>query len=87
MNCVSPSQVVPTPGTIFHSLVSGADDPKGEHPSLMAKAALLLVTEPIDKVTGKVTYSQQILSEYGVINDPKGTGVDDSIPGSGYSRI
>ena len=53
----------------------------------MAKAALLLVTEPIDKVTGKVTYSQQILSEYGVINDPKGTGVDDSVPGSGYSKI
>ena len=87
VNCVSPSQVVPTPGTIFHNLVSGADDPKGEHPSLMAKAALLLVTEPIDKVTGKVTYSQQILSEYGVINDPKGTGVDDSVPGSGYSKI
>ena len=87
VNCVSPSQVVPTPGTVFHNLVSGFDDPRGEHPTLMAQAALLLATEPIDKVTGRVTYSQQILSEYGIIDDPKGTGTDDTVPGSGYSKI
>ena len=63
------------------------DDPRGEHPLLMAQAALLLATEPIDKVTGRVTYSQQILSEYGIIDDPKGTGTDDTVPGSGYSKI
>src|SRR6202035_6047950 len=33
---VSPSQVVPTPGTIHHKLVTGIGDPKGEHPILMA---------------------------------------------------
>ena len=87
VNCVSPSQVVPTPGTVFHNLVSGFEDPRGEPPFFMAQAALLLATEPIDKVTGKVTYSQQLLSEYGIIDDPKGTGTDDSIPGSGYSQI
>ena len=38
---VSPSQVVPTPGTIHHKLVTGIDDPKGEPPILMARAALL----------------------------------------------
>lgn len=87
VTCVSPSQVVPTPGTVHHNLVTGMDDPRGEHPELMAKAALLLATEPIDKVTGRVTYSQQILGEFGWMQDPKGTGVDPARKGSGYSQI
>lgn len=87
VTCVSPSQVVPTPGTMFHGLVSGMDDPRGEPPEYMAKAALLLATEPLDKVTGRVTYSQQILKEYRWIKDGKGTGVDPARPGSGYSRM
>lgn len=87
VTAVSPSQVVPTPGTVFHNLVSGIDDPRGEHPELMAKAALLLASEPLDDVTGRVTYSQQILKEYGWIDEAKGTGVPGGRPGSGYSRI
>ena len=87
VTCVSPSQVVPTPGTVFHNLVTGMDDPRGEHPELMAKAALLLATEPLDKVTGRVTYSQQILKEFGWVNEAKGTGVDQDRVGSGYSQV
>ncbi|MQA00654.1 MAG: SDR family NAD(P)-dependent oxidoreductase [Dehalococcoidia bacterium] len=83
--CFSPSQVVPTPGTVFHKLVSGMDDPRGEPPTMMARAALLLASEPLDKVTGRVTYSQQILKEFGWIEDAKGTGVERT--GSGYSQI
>ena len=30
----------------------------------MAHAALLLATEPLDKTTGRVTYSQEILKEF-----------------------
>lgn len=85
VTCVSPSQVVPTPGTVFHKLVTGMDDPRGEDPILMAKATLLLATEPLDAVTGRVTYSQQILKEFGWIEDGKGIGIDR--PGSGYSQI
>lgn len=85
--CVSPSLVVPTAGTVHHKLVSGLDDPRGEPPLLMAKAALLLATEPLEKVTGRVTYSQQILKEFGWIDDAKGVGVDPAMPGTGYSRI
>jgi NAD(P)-dependent dehydrogenase (short-subunit alcohol dehydrogenase family) len=85
VTCVSPSQVVPTPGTVYHKLVTGMDDPRGEPPVLMAKAALLLATEPLDKVTGRVTYSQEILKEFGWIEDAKGTGVERK--GSGYSLI
>jgi NAD(P)-dependent dehydrogenase (short-subunit alcohol dehydrogenase family) len=82
---VAPSQVVPTPGTVHHRLVSGLDDPRGEPPALMARAALLLATEPLDRVTGRVTYSQQILREFGWIADARGRCVDTR--GSGYSEI
>jgi len=85
VTCVSPSQVVPTPGTVHHHLVTGMDDPRGEHPELMAKSALLLATEPLDKVTGRVTYSQEILQEFGWITNGKGTGIDRK--GSGYSQV
>lgn len=85
VTCVSPSQVVPTPGTVFHHLVTGMDDPRGEPSELMAKAALLLATEPKEKVAGRVTYSQEILQEFGWITNGKGTGVERK--GSGYSQI
>ena len=83
--CVSPSQVVPTPGTVYHRLVKSLDDPRGEAPILMAKAALLLATEPLDRVTGRVAYSQQILKEFGWLADGHGRGVETR--GSGYSEI
>ena len=82
--CVSPSQIVPTPGTIFHMLVSGPDDPRGEPPSMMARAVLLLASEPAILVNGRVTYSQQILKEFGWIEEAAGRGVDSK--GSGYSQ-
>ena len=82
---VSPSQVVPTPGTIHHKLVTGIDDPKGEPPIMMARAALLLASESALKVNGRVTYSQQILKEFGWIDHAQGRGV--TIKGSGYSLV
>jgi len=82
---VAPSQVVPTPGTVYHQLVKGMDDPRGEPPILMARAALLLATEPLDMVTGRVTYSQPLLREFGWISEARGRGVDTR--GSGYSEI
>lgn len=82
---VSPSRVVPTPGTVFHKLVTGMDDPRGEPPILMARAALLLASEPAERVNGRVTYSQQILKEFGWIEKAGGRGVDTA--GSGYSQV
>ena len=72
VTCVSPSQVVATPGTVHHHLVTGPDDPTGEPVEWMAQSALLLATEPLDKVTGLVTYSQPLLKQYGVkVNEPR----------------
>jgi citronellol/citronellal dehydrogenase len=85
VTAVSPSQVVPTPGTVHHKLVRSMDDPRGEPPILMARAALLLATEPCERITGRVTYSQEILKEHGWITDARGRGVDSK--GSGYSQI
>jgi NAD(P)-dependent dehydrogenase (short-subunit alcohol dehydrogenase family) len=85
VTCVSPSRVVPTPGTVHHKLVSGLDDPRGEPPEMMARAVLLLASEPADKVNGRVTYSQQILKEFGWIEKGVGRGIDTV--GTGYSQI
>jgi NAD(P)-dependent dehydrogenase (short-subunit alcohol dehydrogenase family) len=85
VTAVSPSQTVATPGTVYHKLMASMDDPRGEPPSYMARAALLLASEPADKINGRVTYSQQILGEYGLIQGAKGRGVETK--GSGYSQI
>ncbi|MBT6277781.1 MAG: SDR family NAD(P)-dependent oxidoreductase [Chromatiales bacterium] len=85
VSALSPSKVVPTPGTVHHKLVTGMDDPKGEPPSMMAQASLLLASEPSLKVNGRVTYSQQILKEFGWIEGGVGRGIDTV--GSGYSRV
>jgi NAD(P)-dependent dehydrogenase (short-subunit alcohol dehydrogenase family) len=85
VTCVSPSLIVATPGVLHHKLVSSAEDPNVEPESFMADAVLLLATEPLDKVTGRVTYSQQILKEFGLIETARGLGVERA--GSGYSKI
>ena len=85
VTALSPSQVVATPGTVYHKLVKGMADPNAETPMYMARAALLLASEPADKVNGRVTYSQQLLGEYALIDKPTGRGV--TIKGSGYSQI
>ena len=87
VTALSPSQVVPTPGTVYHKLVSSMDDPRGEPPIMMSRAALLLATEPLDNVTGRVTYSQLILHEFGWIADAKGTGTPGGRKGTGYSMM
>jgi NAD(P)-dependent dehydrogenase (short-subunit alcohol dehydrogenase family) len=87
VTCYSPSGVVPTPGLalVVPELARNPGDPMYEPPEVMAQAALLLATEPLDKVTGRVTYSQAILREFGWRTQARGFGVDR--PGSGYSQI
>jgi len=85
VTALSPSNLVVTAGTLFLKMASSPDDPRAEQPEMMAKAALLLASEPLDKVTGRVTYSQSILKEFGWIKDGKGHGIDSK--GSGYAQI
>ncbi len=80
---LAPSQLVMTPSSVYFNLGAGREG-QTEPVEMMARAALLLATEPLDKVTGRATYSQAILKEFGWIKDGHGTGIDQ--PGSGYSQ-
>ena len=85
VTCYSPGVGVATEGTVYFGLSKSLDDPDREPMSMMTNAALLLATEPLDKVTGRVTYSQAILKEFGWIEDAEGLGIDRK--GSGYSEV
>jgi citronellol/citronellal dehydrogenase len=65
VNALSPTKVVPTPGTVFHHLTTEGD-PNSEPASVMAAAALMLCHREPQSLTGRVTYSQQLLAELGV---------------------
>ncbi len=65
VNALSPTKVVPTPGTIYHHLTSeGAEN--SEPTSVMAAAALMLCHRDPQSLTGRITYSQELLAELGV---------------------
>jgi NAD(P)-dependent dehydrogenase (short-subunit alcohol dehydrogenase family) len=66
VNALSPSGLVPTPGTVFHHLTDGVPPDRLEAPEVMAEAAFALCTGDPAKVTGKVTYARPILQELGV---------------------
>ncbi|MFC1939243.1 SDR family oxidoreductase [Chloroflexota bacterium] len=88
VSAISPSMGVITPGTL-HLQIHGADDTQRDSMEMMTKAVLLLATEPLDKVTGRVTYCQLILKEFGWIDEAHGIGIDrpGMERGSGYSQI
>jgi citronellol/citronellal dehydrogenase len=65
VNALSPSRVVPTPGTLFHHLTT-EDDPRAEPATVMAEAALLLCHREPRTLTGRIAYSQELLAEFGV---------------------
>ncbi|GAA4986013.1 NAD(P)-dependent dehydrogenase (short-subunit alcohol dehydrogenase family) [Nonomuraea thailandensis] len=62
VNALSPNQVVPTPGTLFHRLTTD-DAPDNEPPEVMADAALALCHRPAAELTGRIAYSQDLLAE------------------------
>jgi citronellol/citronellal dehydrogenase len=65
VNALSPNQVVPTPGTVFHHLTT-EEDPNNEPAAVMAEAALMLCHRDPHDLTGRITYSQDLLAELGV---------------------
>ena len=66
VNVLSPSGIVPTPGVIHHELITPAREPFVEPESVMAAAALALVSGDPRTLTGRIVYSQQILHELGL---------------------
>jgi len=62
VNALSPTRVVPTPGTVFHHLTSSGD-PDAEPPAVIAEAALRLCSAEPRTLTGRIAYSQALLAE------------------------
>jgi NAD(P)-dependent dehydrogenase (short-subunit alcohol dehydrogenase family) len=68
VNALSPNQIVPTAGTVFHKLTT-VDNPNNEPPTVMADAALALCSGPVvgadgrPGLTGRIAYSQDLLAE------------------------
>jgi citronellol/citronellal dehydrogenase len=84
---VAPSTFVYTPTTEYLFGNTEEEGRKiGEPAEFVAKAVLLLATEPIAKVTGRCTYSQALLKEFGWIKEGKGLGIDTNLKVSGYSQ-
>lgn len=85
--CVAPSLKVIIPATEYVLKLKGLTLSMDKHESaeMTAKAVVLLASEPLDKVTGRVTYAQAILKEFGWINKAEGRGTD--YPGTGFSQI
>jgi citronellol/citronellal dehydrogenase len=65
VNALSPNRVVPTPGTVFHHLTT-EDNPDAEPPQVMAAAALALCHQPPSVLSGRIAYSQDLLTELGL---------------------
>jgi citronellol/citronellal dehydrogenase len=84
---LAPSQIVPTPGAMFNGQISGEDDPRVEPRAYMAEAIRLLLTEPLEKVAGRVVYSQELLLEYGEIAAGAGLGADPARLTTGYNQM
>lgn len=75
VNALSPSRVVPTPGTLHHHLIRPEDPGQVvEPPEVMAAAALALCSAPPRERTGRVAYSQDLLAELGVASGPAPAG-------------
>lgn len=61
VNALAPSGLVPTPGIVFHGMLS-EDDPRGENPAIMASAATLLCSSHHPEYTGGVHLSVDVVS-------------------------
>ena len=92
MSCVSPSQMVITESVERILLetsefeIGMAEASKMAEPiDYMARAVLLLATQRSQLVSGRVTYSQEILKEFGELKEAHGPGIDTA--GSGFSSI
>ena len=67
VNSLAPAGIVPSPGVLFHKLIADENDPRAEPVEYMAKAALVLATCDAKVLTGRITYSQPLLKEHGLL--------------------
>jgi citronellol/citronellal dehydrogenase len=66
VNALSPTGLVVTPGVKHHRLDERIPEERHEPVSLMAESAWLLCSREPQSLTGRITYSQELLREYGI---------------------
>jgi NAD(P)-dependent dehydrogenase (short-subunit alcohol dehydrogenase family) len=66
INALSPSGLVVTPGVMYHELDKRVPKELHEPVGVMAEAAVLLCSRDPRELTGRITYSQELLREFGV---------------------
>ncbi len=71
VNALSPTGIVPTPGVVHHKLITESRQQDVEPESVMAAAALALVSGVPQRLTSRVAYSQQLLHELGLGPAPR----------------
>lgn len=67
VNALSPTSIVATPGVVHHRLITSEREQFVEDESMMARAALALVSGDLN---GRVAYSHQLLAELGSQEPP-----------------
>lgn len=67
VNALSPTSVVATPGVVHHKLITPEREQWVEDESMMARAALALVSGDL---SGRVAFSHQLLAELGLEEPP-----------------
>ena len=67
VNSLAPAGIVASPGVLYHKLIESEDDPRAEPVEYMARAALVLATCDAKEVTGRITYSQPLLKQNGLL--------------------
>jgi NAD(P)-dependent dehydrogenase (short-subunit alcohol dehydrogenase family) len=72
VNALSPSGLVVTPGVRHHELDKRVPPERHEPVEVMAEAALLLCSRDPKDLTGRITYSQELLREFGLGGDNEG---------------
>jgi citronellol/citronellal dehydrogenase len=69
VNVLSPTRGVPTPGVLFHHLITDVDEAlasgDAESPEMFAEASLALCSGDPAVLTGRVAYSRQLVAELG----------------------
>lgn len=68
VNALSPSEIVATPGVLFHRLIPEGSEDKAEPVEVMAEAAFALCGGGPAALSGRIARSQELLAELGTLN-------------------
>lgn len=66
VNSLAPTGLVVTPGVVHHELDKRIPKENHEDVQVMVSASLLLCSRPPQELTGRIAFSQELLTEFGI---------------------